>query len=68
MSFRLPRTFITFENGIWHTESFRQKQFVSVNQLEFLFLTGIRQLEIGSLFQVCVHVCVGGEVRAFTQN
>lgn len=59
---------IAFENGAWNSESFRQKQFLSVSQLEFLFLTGIGLVKIASLFQVCVHVCGGGDVRAFTQN
>lgn len=52
--FRLPRTYITFGNGTLHTESFRQQWFVSINELKFLCLTGIRQLAIAALFKVCV--------------
>lgn len=54
-----------FENGTWHSESFREKQFVSISQVEFLFLTGIRQLEIAFLLQVCVRACVWGGSQSF---
>lgn len=65
--FRLPRTYITFGNGTLHTESFRQQQFMSINELKFLCLSGIRQLAIAALFKVCVGG-KGGKIETFTQN